>query len=180
MTDKELKHGWIIVRTRYLRATIGGLIVGLVSLAGLVGLLVLELDTRSQVTTVVSRSPCRDLPPRQCLIRLVRSASPGDLAALRGPRGLPGPLGPRGVVGPLGPRGLPGARGVSGPPGPLGSGLVGPAGRSGAFGRNGTRGPTGRTGSTGVPGLSGPQGPTGPQGPLGPIQCLTKRWPPLP
>lgn len=102
----------------------------------------------TNVTAVVSRSPCTNKTKVSCLQTLLNAATTRQLNELRGPAGRDGARGPRG---PRGPQGATGARG--------------PAGHDGARGPAGPRGLTGAMGPIGPIGPAGQTGPAGRQGP---------------
>lgn len=96
----------------------------------------------TNVTKVVSRSPCKGLSSRRCFRRLFAAASPADREKMRGPRGRRGHRGPTGRTGATGARGPRGFTGMQGP-----RGFAGPIGRVG---------PGGPAGPAGVPGVAAP------------------------
>lgn len=99
----------------------------------------------TEVTQVVSRSPCTNRTARRCNDVLYAAQTRAQRERMRGPRGFTGPRGRTGRTGATGARGPRGFTGSRGPQGPRG--FAGPIGRVG---------PGGPPGPTGGP---GPQGP---------------------
>jgi hypothetical protein len=155
---RVIRQRFEIVDVRWLAVGAIGVAMITVAVTITVGLLVLDLrDTVSRdhtTVTRISKSPCANLGTQACLEKLVRAASPEQIARLRGARGPRGPQGPRGprglrgALGPQGPQGLPGATGSTGAPGQRGA-----PGRRGGNGSNGSNGLPGAPGAPGVPGI---------------------------
>lgn len=142
MTGKYWPHMVIacIVLTAAAFAVIGVTVVGLKSSQDKIVRNVTNVQRDvTNVTRVVSESPCTDMTSRECGRRILAALTRADREKLRGPRGYRGKRGRTGATGARGPRGFTGARGVQGP-----RGFAGPIGRVGPGGPGGPPGPAGQ------------------------------------
>ena len=165
---------WVTVNRVFAAVTVAALVVITLILAGVQdeqaritrNVEYVQRDV-TNVTRVVSRSPCTGESARRCNDVLYRAQTKAQRERMRGPRGFRGPRGARG------PRGFTGARGAQGPRGFTGArGLTGLTGRAGMGGIPGAQGPPGPPGIPGTNGTPGPPGGTPPgqsvPGPNGP------------